>query len=149
MADFHEQLLRLKEALGLAEDQQVADALGMTAQAFSARKGRGSFPEGKVVAAKARFPALDVGYVLTGKRSETPSRRALEAAAALSAKQPLVIQEAAAAAYHLHALQEASAADKQQSLQEILRWCDDDAIDLITRMAARLAKAKPQKKGAA
>lgn len=65
---FDEQLLRLKQVLGLVEDQAVASALGMSKAAFADRKKRGSFPEDKLKALAADKPdlRLDVKYVLTG-----------------------------------------------------------------------------------
>lgn len=61
-------LLRLKESLGIHEDQDVAALLGMTKAALSARKSRDSFPEDKLLALVAKRPDLniDVAYVLTG-----------------------------------------------------------------------------------
>ena len=65
---FAEQFFRLKEALAVREDQDVAAALGMTKAAFSARKTRNSFPETELYALAAKRPdlGLDVDYVLTG-----------------------------------------------------------------------------------
>lgn len=61
-------LLRLKEALGIEEEQDIAALLGMSKAAFSARKARDSFPEDKLLALVAKRPDLniDVAYVLTG-----------------------------------------------------------------------------------
>lgn len=69
MREFDHQLLRLKQALRLTEDQDVASALGMTKAAFSARKSRGVFPADKVKALAADRPdlKLDARYVLTGQ----------------------------------------------------------------------------------
>lgn len=68
--DFNAQIGRLKEALGLQEDQEVAAALGMSKAALSARKARGAFPEKDLRALVSRRPELriDVLYVLTGER---------------------------------------------------------------------------------
>lgn len=65
---FDEQLLRLKQALGLAEDQAVASALGLSKAAFADRKKRDAFPADKLKALAADRPELklDVKYVLTG-----------------------------------------------------------------------------------
>lgn len=67
-------LLRLKEQLRVHNDKEVAEALGMTPTAFNSRKGRGSFPEDKLLALKARRPelGLDIDYVLTGRRRAMP-----------------------------------------------------------------------------
>lgn len=60
---------RLKSALGVREDKEVAAALGMTAAAFSERKRRGAFPRDKLLALQATRPELqlDVDYVLFGQ----------------------------------------------------------------------------------
>lgn len=78
MRDFNQQLLRLKQALRVTEDQDVAEILGMTKAAFSARKGRKAFPEDKVKALAADRPELrlDVKYVLTGQSDELERRLA-------------------------------------------------------------------------
>ncbi len=54
----------------------MADALGMTKAAFSARKKRGSFPVDKLKALAADRPelGLDVKYVLTGIHDELQRR---------------------------------------------------------------------------
>lgn len=72
MTPFEEQLLRLKQALGTTEDQEVAEALGLTKAAFAQRKKRGSFPaaELRVLAAENPRLQLDVGHVLTGKTQQ-------------------------------------------------------------------------------
>lgn len=76
MREFDLQLLRLKQALRITEDQDVAEALGMTKAAFSARKVRQAFPVDKVKALAAERPELnlDVKYVLTGKSDELDRR---------------------------------------------------------------------------
>lgn len=69
MGNFQAALLRLKEHLGLETDKEVAELLGMTVKAFTARKARDSFPEEKLRALAQRRPDLpiDVDYVLTGE----------------------------------------------------------------------------------
>lgn len=78
MRDFQDQLTRLKQVLKLGEDQDVADALGMTKAAFSARKQRGAFPVDKLKALATDRPDLriDVRYVLTGVNDELERRLA-------------------------------------------------------------------------
>lgn len=65
---FDAQIGRLKGALQLKEDQEVAELLGMGKAAFSARKTRGSFPADKLRALAQQRPDLniDVDYVITG-----------------------------------------------------------------------------------
>lgn len=76
MRAFDHQLLRLKQALRVTEDQEVADALGMTKAAFSARKTRGVFPDDKLYALATKKPAarLDTKYILTGHSDELERR---------------------------------------------------------------------------
>ncbi len=78
MRAFDSQLLRLKQALGMTDDQDVARVLGMTKAAFSARKTRGAFPEDKLKALASDRPELrlDVKYVLTGVSDELERRMA-------------------------------------------------------------------------
>lgn len=66
------QINRLKSALGLSKDKEVAEALGLSDKALNARKARRSFPEREVVELAKTHPELqiDVNYVLTGKRSQ-------------------------------------------------------------------------------
>jgi hypothetical protein len=65
---FDAQIGRLKGALQLKEDQEVAELMGMGKAAFSARRTRGSFPEEKLRALAQQRPDLniDVDYVITG-----------------------------------------------------------------------------------
>lgn len=69
MRKFDQQLLRLKSALGISSDQEIAALLGMSKAAFSDRKKRDAFPEDKLLALVTRRPDLVVSpdYVLTGK----------------------------------------------------------------------------------
>ncbi|HRL94725.1 MAG TPA: helix-turn-helix domain-containing protein [Pseudomonas sp.] len=68
MENFQGVLLRLKEQLGVETDKEVAELLGMSVKAFTARKARGAFPEDKLLALVALRPDLliDPSYVLTG-----------------------------------------------------------------------------------
>lgn len=76
MRVFDSQLLRLKQALGITEDQDVASVLGMSKAAFSARKTRGAFPDDKLKALASDRPdlRLDVKYVLSGVSDELERR---------------------------------------------------------------------------
>ena len=89
MRDFDHQLLRLKQALRVTEDQDVAEALDMTKAAFSARKTRGVFPEDRLYALAAKRPAakLDVKYILTGQSDELERRlKAVKVATTVAGK---------------------------------------------------------------
>lgn len=63
--NFEAALLRLKAALQLQTDKEVAAALGMSATALNDRKKRDSFPEDRVRALAARLH-FDADYVVTG-----------------------------------------------------------------------------------
>jgi hypothetical protein len=79
---FDETTLRLKQQLKVTEDKQVAQALGLTGNAWTMRKRRGSFPEKELYALAAKRPelGLDVDLVLTGISSS--ARGLLDAAQA-------------------------------------------------------------------
>ncbi len=65
---FDEAALRLKQQLKVTENKQVAEALGMTGNAWTMRKRRDAFPEMELRALAQQRPELgiDVEYVLTG-----------------------------------------------------------------------------------
>lgn len=67
---FGEALLRLKQQTQLHSDKAIAELLGLSEKAFSARKTRDVFPEDKLFALAAKRPDLeiDVAYVLAGSR---------------------------------------------------------------------------------
>lgn len=71
---FQKFLLRLKEALGVAADKDVAALLGFESRAFAARKRRNSIPDTELYALSAKRPELnlDVQYILTGERPPKP-----------------------------------------------------------------------------
>lgn len=70
MRPFDLMLVRLKEQLGVREDQEVAEALGISKGALSIRKGRGSFPVDLLRELSDRRGGIDVDYVLTGQHSD-------------------------------------------------------------------------------
>ena len=59
-------LYRIKQSLDLKQDKDVADFLGLSEKAFSARKNRNSIPEQQLRMAAAEHPNLqiDVDYIL-------------------------------------------------------------------------------------
>lgn len=69
MDKFEKILLRLKEQLSVQSDKEVAELLGLSVKAFTARKARDSFPRDKLLALKASRPDLliDDVYILTGQ----------------------------------------------------------------------------------
>lgn len=62
---FEAALLRLKGALLVSTDKEVAELLGMSPNALNERKRRDSFPDDKVRALAARLH-FDADYVITG-----------------------------------------------------------------------------------
>lgn len=65
---FEEKTLRLKQQLKVTEDKQAAEALDLSAAAWTMRKKRENFPEKELYALAAKRPELnlDVSYVLSG-----------------------------------------------------------------------------------
>lgn len=84
--NFGEALSRLKVQMGVSEDQEVAEALGLSKAAFSARKGRDSFPEKELRALLNERPELpiDVDYVLTGRQQKVAEGNATWSSASLT-----------------------------------------------------------------
>lgn len=66
--NFVDILNRLKLALGVSMDKEVAQFLEVTPTAFAERKKRGSFPDEqlRLIAVKHSNLNLDVDYILTG-----------------------------------------------------------------------------------
>lgn len=69
---FEEISLRLKQQLGVPTDKDASELLGIAPTAWANRKKRDAFPTAELHALAAMRPelALDVPYVLTGKRSQ-------------------------------------------------------------------------------
>lgn len=57
---FEEATLRLKQALKVTQDQEVADILGLSKRAWAGRKQRGSFPEKDLYAYAGMHPELNL-----------------------------------------------------------------------------------------
>lgn len=70
MKSFTDKLNRLKTALSLTMDKDVAKFLGFTKSAFAERKRRGVFPEEALRLADLANPELklDIDYILKGDR---------------------------------------------------------------------------------
>lgn len=68
MENFEKVLLRCKEQLSVSTDKEVAELLGLSVKAFTARKSRDSFPTDKLLAFSARHPEMkvDTDYILKG-----------------------------------------------------------------------------------
>ncbi|MDR1063030.1 MAG: helix-turn-helix domain containing protein [Azoarcus sp.] len=77
--------LRLKQQLAVTQDQELANAFGMSKRAWAGRKSVNNFPEIELYALAKKRPelCLDVDYILTGK---TQSMRIMENAVAATAE---------------------------------------------------------------
>lgn len=115
--DFDAALLRLKGALRVRTDKEVAQMLGMSATALNERKKRNSFPEDKVraLASKVHF---DADYVITGLASTTRE----------------MIRSARSGRPMLPATRE------EHRLLELWRACDAGDKALVVGMLTRLAQ---------
>jgi transcriptional regulator with XRE-family HTH domain len=168
MKFFDEASLRLKQQLGVTQDQELAKVFGMSKRAWAGRKTTNNFPETELWALAARRPdlALDVGYVLNGVRGSRAdedkslieiidrfltvynlnSQQADEAlslpagtvAKALSSQLPAEPGHGARAV----SLDEAALLDNY-------RHSPEEGKEAITRTAFALAKSAAMKKGAA
>lgn len=81
MSEFNKQLLRLKEATGIMEDQGIAALLGLTKSAFSERKKRDSFPVKEAFALASQRPelGLDPDWIVTGASNKMETAGSREA----------------------------------------------------------------------
>ena len=131
---FQEALARLKFLLRVSKDGEIAEALGLSKQAFSERKKRGAFPERELLALAALRPEIDPVYVLTGKTQQV---RAIEAAAGVAGS-------SAAAAKQLRADQKEALLSDKQAIELVDSWarCNRDDRDTIVRLAKRLAERR-------
>ncbi len=146
MRAFEEQLLRLKQELGLTKDLDVAKALGMSKAAFSNRKRLDSFPEEKVVLLKNEKPALDVLYVLTGQRwteSERVLIDTLAEGAAARGDRELARSVSRVAHNSVTALNDVARDPQVRELLWLLIYCDRKAIEQITLYATKLMGKRP------
>ena len=146
MNQFEEQLLRLKLALGVSKDAEVAAALGMSRAAFSNRKQTGSFPEVRLVLLKRSRPDLDLMFVLTGERWSAGDRAGHDLffeSAAERGDSALAKSAARGARNHVQALKEAASDPQVRELLGLLIFCDRDAIEQVVRVAARVMGRKP------
>lgn len=148
MKNFDEQLLRLKQAVKLTDDQDVAALLGMTKAAFSGRKKRGVFPEDKLFALATRRPEmqLDAIYILTGTHAATHSvlskvRAASEIATRLGGTKQEQAQRAEAAFQQLHQL---LPADEQMWLDSYREWSPALKKKELTRALGLVSAAAGQ-----
>lgn len=142
MEDFEKQLIRLKQALSLKEDQQIAEALGMTKASFSDRKKRGSFPSERVIGLKSKHPDLDVFYVLTGDRSPHPNAEGLLVAVSSTLGEDAVNSLSEGHRKELALAKIAWAHPQLRTLIDSALWCDDDSLTLLVQLASHLASRR-------
>lgn len=76
MVFFSDSLSRLKHALRVSKDQEVAEALGLSKTAFSERKKRESFPIKEVFELAQQKPelGLDPDWIVTGTSIHTETQ---------------------------------------------------------------------------
>lgn len=69
---FEEATMRLKQQLGVTQDKEVAEALGLSPQSWAGRKKRDLWPEKEFLALIAKRPdlGLDFDYVTLGHHSQ-------------------------------------------------------------------------------
>ena len=148
MKYFDEQLLRLKQAVKLTDDQDVAALLGMTKAAFSGRKKRGAFPEDKLFALATRRPDLhlDVLHILAGNKKDVAIQLTLaelEAALAYGADKGGSIAEQMSRAAALVEAMHAPLPPDEQALLETYRRCTPKARAHLVQTAALLSAGMP------
>ena len=137
MSDFEQQLQRLKECLNLHQDQEVAALLGMSKASLSDRKKRGAFPDERVIGLRAKFPTLDVTYVIFGKRLEGRAKHItdsqVETLTAFKGEERALVSKAIK-----NRLEAPDARGvRLQELNNVLEWCGDE--DLEVELPADLA----------
>lgn len=78
---FEEASLRLKQALKVTTDKEVAGLLGLSPVAWVGRKNRGNFPVNEVRVLAAQHPelGLDVDWIVTGSSNKMETANSREA----------------------------------------------------------------------
>ena len=146
MNEFDNRMRRLKKVLGLSQDKDVATVLGMTKASLSDRKRRGSFPDDRVVALVAKYPDLDVQFVLTGMGgSDRLSENSKLAAALAAGAGPL---ETLLDEVIRQGVERRNRMEQEYSLSELVKRCADEDVDLLLRLAGRLASSRQRHVGA-
>lgn len=146
---FDEATLRLKQQLKVTENKQVAEALGMTGNAWTMRKRRGAFPDVEVRALAQQRPELeiDVEYVLTGA-SLSEHQRQSKASLLSSVEQKSGTQEDKRAVVdHIHDIALEWAADNRRGpiygeIIDELRACTDETVKLVLVLVLKLSAAE-------
>lgn len=146
---FDEAALRLKQQLKVTENKQVAEALGMTGNAWTMRKRRDAFPETELRALAQQRPELgiDVEYVLTGGTLSTHQRREHEKQLEYLQALPGSNDEKRALVNFIGEIAAQTATDNKRAstyraLIDELRVCSDETVALVLTLAAKLSKAE-------
>lgn len=146
MGEFEQQMKRLKVALGLTHDQEVAAALGMTKASLSDRKRRDSFPVERVIGLAGHHLGLDVAYVLTGldeeQRERARRRDANVDSLSRRGDKNNPVSDAAAEQHAASVIR----LRKEVALGTLLSWCTEDDLDLMLQLAARLGSTKNRRR---
>lgn len=155
---FDEAALRLKQQLKVTEDKQVAEALGLSGNAWTMRKRRGSFPEKELRALAQRRPDLgvDVEYVLTGAALSAHQRQAqyalrrftLDAGGLSEGERAHLLDSLNQANLELATANARRDADYQQII-EVLRGCSDETVALALHLVVKLFRAEQAEKSSA
>jgi hypothetical protein len=146
---FDEAALRLKQQLKVTENKQVAEALGMTGNAWTMRKRRGAFPETELRALAQQRPELgiDVEYVLTGGVLSTLQRATLRNERDKLRADPTTPGEKQDAGEFLDILALSIAQDNKRApiykrIIDVLRPCADETLELALKLVTKLAMAE-------
>lgn len=137
MTSFDEQMLRLKQVLGLTADQDIAALLRLTKSALSVRKRRDAFPIEAVERLAQTRPELriDLRYIVTGESTQfLASLGMLREASKIHSD----VAKRDALAGEMLALQPSS---REAALLADFRHCSSSDQDVLTRIAATMARS--------
>lgn len=141
--------LRLKQQLKVTENKQVAEALGMTGNAWTMRKRRGAFPEVELRALAQQRPELgiDVGYVLTGASLTEHQRQKLNQLQSTPGVQPVFNDENQTFTDLAHDVALEMAMDNKRGpiyaeIIDELRACTDETVNLVLVLVLKLSAAE-------
>lgn len=135
---------RLKEAIGVTTDREVAEALGLSEKAFASRKRRGSFPETELYALVARRPELpiDTAYVLTGEKlPRHAAARANALALRAGLTQSVSLDQFVSHLIRADAARNGERRERYQLLLDLAEHLDDRRFDLLLTLASELRMA--------
>lgn len=147
MIFFEEATLRLKQQLKVTDDKQVAEALGLTGNAWTMRKRRDAFPEKELRALAQQRPDLgvDVEYVLTGGALSGQQRKVQDRARRFTQEQsgdPGPLLELLDQAGVQMASANARRVETYRQITEVLAMCSDDTVTLVELLVAKLYRAE-------